>query len=69
MCNWNQKLNNKTCQCECKNYRTCKKDIWNPSSCTSENNRYLKSIGDTSVMKLCMLWTFYQQQLSRVLCQ
>ena len=25
-CNLNQKCNNKTCQCERKNYRTCKKD-------------------------------------------
>ena len=24
--NWNQKWNNKTCQCECKNYRTCKEN-------------------------------------------
>ena len=31
-CNSNQKWNDKTCQCECKNYRTCKKDYsWNPS--------------------------------------
>ena len=25
-CNLQQKLNNNTCQCECKNYRKCKKD-------------------------------------------
>ena len=25
-CNSNQKWNNKTCECECKNYRKCKKD-------------------------------------------
>ena len=23
-CNWNQKWNNKTCQCECESYRKCK---------------------------------------------
>ena len=29
-CNSNQKWNNKTCQCECKNYRKCKEDYsWN----------------------------------------
>ena len=34
ICNSNQKWNNKTCQCECKNYCTCKKDYsWNPSAC------------------------------------
>ena len=27
MCNTNQKLNNETCQCEYKNFRTCKKII------------------------------------------
>ena len=44
-CNSNQKWNNKTCQYECKNYRTCKKDYsWNPSTCISENSIYLKSI-------------------------
>ena len=31
--NSNQKWNNKTCQCEYKNYRTFKKDYsWNPST-------------------------------------
>ena len=31
--NSNQKSNNKACQVECKNYRTCKKDYsWNPST-------------------------------------
>ena len=32
-CNSNQKWNNKTCKCECKNYRACKKDhSRNPST-------------------------------------
>ena len=49
-CNSNQKWNNKTCQCECKNYRKCKKDCsWNPSTCICENSKYFKSIADTSV--------------------
>ena len=35
----------------CKNYRTCKKDYgWNPSTCICENDKYLKSIADTSVI-------------------
>ena len=30
ICNSNQKWNNKTCQCGCRNYRMCKKDCgWN----------------------------------------
>ena len=27
-CNASQKWNNKTCQCECKNYHMCKKRLW-----------------------------------------
>ena len=49
-CNSNQKWNNKTCQCECKNY--CEYEIdysWNPSTCTCENSKYLKGVGDTAV--------------------
>ena len=50
ICNSNQKWNNETCQCEFKNYRTCRNDyIWNPSTCISENSKYSKSIADTSV--------------------
>ena len=48
--NSNQKSNNKTCQCECKNYRTCKNNYnWNPSTCICENGKYLKSVADSSV--------------------
>ena len=43
VCNSDQKWNNKTCQCEYKNYRRCKKDYsWNPSTCICENRKYLK---------------------------
>ena len=43
-------MNNKTCQCECKSYRTWKIYCsWNPSTCICENSKYLKSIVDTSV--------------------
>ena len=46
-----QKWNNKTCQCEFKNYRKFKKDYsWNPRTCICEHSRYLKSIGDISVI-------------------
>ena len=48
ICNSNQKWNNKTCQCECKNYHTCKKDnSWNPTTCICENSKYLKSTSVT----------------------
>ena len=40
------------CQCECKNYLTCKKDYsWNPSTCSCENSKYLKSFAGTSVIE------------------
>ena len=43
ICNSNLKLNNKTCQCECKNFCTCKKDYSrNPSTSICENSKYLK---------------------------
>ena len=51
-CNSNKKLNNETCQCECKNYHACKKGyFWKPSTCICENNKYLISIVDTSLIK------------------
>ena len=38
-CNSNEKWNNETCQCECKNYRTFKREYsWNPSTCICENS-------------------------------
>ena len=49
-CNSNQKWNNKTCQCACKNYYKCKEDYsWNPSTCICKNSKDLKSIADSSV--------------------
>ena len=54
--NSNHKWNKKTCQCKCKNYRTCKKDYsWNPSTCTCENSKYLKSIAD---INNCVWWYY-----------
>ena len=64
--NTNKKWNNGTCQYECKNFRTCKKDnIWNPGTCICENSKYLKCIVDTSATaydELNMLWILYQQK-------
>ena len=48
-CKSNPKWNNKTCQCECKNYHKSERDYsCNPSTCICENSKYLKSIADTS---------------------
>ena len=46
-CSSDQKWNNETCQCECKNYRIYKKDYsWNPSTHIAENGKYLEIIAD-----------------------
>ena len=45
--NSKQKWNNKTCQCESKNFPNCEKDCnLNPSTC-----KYSKRVADTSVTK------------------
>ena len=50
-CNSNQKKDNEKYQCECKNYRKCKKDYsQNLSGCICENIKYLKSIAHTSLI-------------------
>ena len=55
----NQKWNIRTCQCECENYCKCKKYYsWNPSTCVSENSKYLKSIADTSVTECDVIIIF-----------
>ena len=47
-CNSNQKWNDKTCQCECKNYCACIKDYsWNPTTCICQNDKCLKSTSVT----------------------
>ena len=39
ICKSNKKWNNKTFQCECKNYLVCKKDYsFNPRTCICENS-------------------------------
>ena len=54
----------KTCQLECINYRTCKKDYnWNPSTCICENSKYLKSIADSSVIECDGIITVMDRQI------
>ena len=39
------KIEYKTCQCECKNYRECKIECnWNPTKCIYENSMYFMYI-------------------------
>ena len=53
ICNSDQKWNNKTCQNECKNYHTWKKNYsWNLNTCTCENSKYLKSTSVTECDKI-----------------
>ena len=52
-CNSNQKWNNETCQCECKNYCICKKGYsWNPRTCICQNGKYLTSKMKLNVMDI-----------------
>ena len=59
-CTSQQKCNNKTCQCECKNYHhKCENDYsLNPNTGIFENSKYLKIVIDisvTSVIRLSLL--------------
>ena len=59
-------MENGTCQCECKNYRTCKIDyIWNPTTCICESGNYLKSIADVSKI-VCDKITYVMQITSTI---
>ena len=54
-CISNQKWNNDKYHCEYRNLKKkhhgCDKDyIWNPTTCTCENGKYLASISDDSVI-------------------
>ena len=53
-CNSNQKWNKNKRWYACRNtkkHHMCDKDdVWNPSTCTCENGKYLESITDNSVI-------------------
>ena len=53
-CNLNPKLNNDKCRYECKKSKFHhvfeKKYIWNPATCSYENDKYLASVIDDSVI-------------------
>ena len=80
ICNSNQKWKNDICQCKSKNYSKCKKYyIWNPSTCISENSKYLEIILDDS-KTVCdeiinvtdnvqQMWQILYPQMSQALCQ
>ena len=50
-CNSNQWCNNDKCQCDCKKCHACEKDyIWNSSTCSCKNGKYLASLIDNAVI-------------------
>ena len=50
-CNSHQKWKNDKCRYECKKHNVCEKDyIWNPTTCSCENGKYLANIMDDSVI-------------------
>ena len=50
-CNSNQKWNNNKCWYWCRKHHICEKNyIWNPTTCSCENGKYLANIIDDSVI-------------------
>ena len=50
-CNSNQSWHNDKCRCECKKRNICEKDyIWNPTTCSCKNIKYLPIIIDNVVI-------------------
>ena len=50
-CNLNKKWNNDKCECERKKHHICEKCyVWNPSTCSYQNGKYLTSIIDDLVI-------------------
>ena len=66
-CNSNQKWNNKSCSYKSKNYHACQRIVKKMivGTCVYENDKYLKSIADTSMItcdEVFLLWILYQQK-------
>ena len=58
--NSNQYWINDKCWCESKKHHVCERDyVWNPSTCSCENGKYLASIMDDSVINL---WRSYTRE-------
>ena len=50
-CNSDQWWSNDKCRCECKKRRVCEKDyVWNPATCSYENEKILANIMDDLVI-------------------
>ena len=50
-CNSDQWQNNVKCRCECRKHHVCEKDyVWNPAICNCENEKYIATIKDDSVI-------------------
>ena len=51
-CSLDQWQNDKKCWYECKKRHVCEKDyIWNPTTCSYQNRKYLASVMDDSVIQ------------------
>ena len=67
-CNLNQWRNNDKCQCECKKHNICEKYfIWNPATCSCENEKYLASIMDDSAIMCDKIIESYNEETKTVL--
>ena len=69
VCNSNQKWSSKTCQCECKNDRTCKKNLsWNPSTRICENSKCLKSTSVTECDEIISVMDIVSTKKTYIKC-
>ena len=63
----NQWGNNDKCPCEFKKHHICEKDyVWNPSTCSCENRKYLASIMDDLVITCDEYIEWYEEEIKTI---
>ena len=63
----NQCWNNDKSQCECKKHHICEKDyVWNPTSCSCENGKFLASIMDDSAIICDEVIKSYDEEIKTI---
>ena len=66
-CNLNQWWNNDKCRCECKKHHICEKDyVWNPTTYSCENGKYLASIMDDSMIICDEVIKSYDEEIKTI---
>ena len=66
-CNSDQWWNNDKCWSECEKRHLCEKDyIWNPSTCSCENGKYLTNIMDDSAITCDEIIESYNEETKTI---